>query len=205
AAGCLRIAVERMASAIKRITIERGVDARTFVLAAFGGAGGQHACQVADALGIGAVLIHPLAGVLSAYGMGLADLRAVRAHAVEAALDAAALDALAATVESLAAAARAELKAQGADAARVQVERTLLLKLAGSDTALPLPWPDRSDAAALAAAFHAAHERHFGFRADDAPIVIESLELEAIASGAAAADDTAALAPDGIVPPPPVA
>src|SRR5690606_37427720 len=114
AAGCVRIAVERMASAIKRITIERGVDARAFALAAFGGAGGQHACQVADALGIGTVLIHPLAGVLSAFGMGLADLRAVRTHAVEAALDAAALDALAAAVAPLGAGARAELAAQGA-------------------------------------------------------------------------------------------
>ena len=114
--GCIEIAVAGMAEAIKKISVARGYDVTRYVLNCFGGAGGQHACLVADALGMGQVLLHPLSSVLSAYGMGLADISAVRAAAIERALDADGLAALDDTVETLALQARAELAAQGLDA-----------------------------------------------------------------------------------------
>ncbi|HEY8518490.1 MAG TPA: hydantoinase B/oxoprolinase family protein [Gammaproteobacteria bacterium] len=180
AAGFLRIAVERMANAIKRITVERGIDAREFVLCAFGGAAGQHACQVADALGIGTVLLHRLAGLLSAYGMGAADLSSVHRQSVEAPLDDASLAALARACAELERPAREALERQAVSVEEIAVERRLFLKSRGSDTALPVAWSGDANAAALAAAFHAAHERHFGFRADGTPVAIEALELEAV-------------------------
>src|SRR5690606_38894124 len=112
AEGAIRIAVERMASAIRHISIERGHDVTEFALASFGGAGGQHACQVADALGIDAIVIHPLAGVLSAYGMGLAELRALKRRGVERRIDDDTIDELGAVFGELEREARSELLAQ---------------------------------------------------------------------------------------------
>ncbi|HEX5078652.1 MAG TPA: hydantoinase/oxoprolinase family protein, partial [Geminicoccaceae bacterium] len=120
--GCLAIAVDNMANAIKRISIERGHDISGYVLCCFGGAAGQHACLVADALGLERILVHPLASVLSAYGMGLADVRTLRQRAIEATLDAALMPRLAATIEELAAEGRAELARQGVAAARISTE-----------------------------------------------------------------------------------
>src|SRR4029077_6431470 len=124
AAGFLEIAVANMANAIKHISVERGYDVTEYTLCCFGGAGGQHACLVADALGMTRVLLHPFAGVLSAYGMGLADVRALRQQAVEARLAAAALDATEAAFAALEAAARAEVLAQGIPAAHVSCDRS---------------------------------------------------------------------------------
>jgi len=211
AAGFLRIAVERMANAIKQISVQRGHDITRFALCCFGGAGGQHAAQVAETLGIQRVIIHPLAGVLSAYGLGTADVRVLRQGSVEAKLDSALAETLAERFEPLAVAALSALREQGADAAQIaamdggvrelqeripaRLERRVLVKVAGADTALPVTWqPDGgAQAAELAAAFRAAHERHFGFRVDErAALVVESLELEAVVPGP---DDIAAAAP----------
>src|SRR5207247_5838730 len=113
AAGFLQIAVANMANAIKKISVQRGYDITKYALSTFGGAGGQHACAVADALGMTSVLIHPLAGVLSAYGIGLADVIAMREQAVEAPLTAESLDALPETTGPLEQDARAEVAADG--------------------------------------------------------------------------------------------
>jgi 5-oxoprolinase (ATP-hydrolysing) len=102
AAGFLAIAVEKMADAIKKISLQRGYDVSEYTLCCFGGAGGQHACLIADALGMKQVFIHPFAGVLSAYGMGLADVRVLREKAVEAKLDEALVSELETLLEELA-------------------------------------------------------------------------------------------------------
>jgi len=186
ATGFLRIAVERMANAIKQVSVQRGHDVTRFALCCFGGAAGQHACAVADALGVRTVLIHPLAGVLSAYGMGVAERRVLRQRSVEAPLDAAALAALPGAFAALAADAEHALRAQAIGAEEtVSLERRVLLKLDGSDTSLGLAWTADAALPDLRAAFDAAHARHFGFRADDgARLVVESLELEASAAAA---------------------
>jgi 5-oxoprolinase (ATP-hydrolysing) len=192
AAGYLRIAVERMANAIKQISVQRGHDVTRFALCCFGGAAGQHAAQVAETLGMRRVVIHPLAGVLSAFGLGIADVRVLRQASVEAALDDALAEALARAFEPLAAAALADLSGQGADTSRVRLERRALVKVAGADTALPVAWEPGARADRLAAAFRAAHERHFGFRVGpEAGLVVESIELEAVVPGA---DEPAAAA-----------
>jgi 5-oxoprolinase (ATP-hydrolysing) len=184
AAGYLRIAVERMANAIKRISVQRGHDITRFALCCFGGAGGQHAAQVAETLGIRRVIIHPLAGVLSAFGLGIADVRVLQQASIEAELDGTVAAALAEAFEPLAVAAVAALRDQGADTARVRLERRAFVKVAGADTALPVAWARAGDAAELASAFRAAHERHFGFRVDEAAaLVVESIELEAVVPG----------------------
>ncbi len=183
AAGFLRIAVERMANAIKQISIQRGHDTARFALCCFGGAAGQHACQVAESLNIGTVLIHPLAGVLSAYGMGVAELRVLRHASIEAPLDAPTTPVLAERFRELAADACGALATQGVPAADVALERRLLVKVAGSDTSLRVAWDESCSAAALAAAFHSAHAQHFGFQpSPDQALAVESLELEAHAA-----------------------
>ncbi len=199
AAGFLRVAVERMANAIKQISVQRGHDVTRFALCCFGGAGGQHAAQVAEALGIQRVIIHPLAGVLSAYGIGVADVRVLRQASVEAPLDTRLTATLASRFERLAAEALAALREQGADAARVAamdgvqelqerallgLEHRLLVKVAGADTALPVAWNADAEPTELSLKFRALHERHFGFRvAPDTALVVESLELEAVVPG----------------------
>ncbi len=147
AAGFLRIAVENMANAIKHISVQRGYDVTEYTLTCFGGAGGQHACMVADALGMQRVYIHPFAGVLSAYGMGLADVRTLKQAAVEKTLSDELLGSLGVEFEALSQQARANVEAQGLDADKVRVARTLALKYDGTDTAielaLPVPLPPR--------------------------------------------------------------
>jgi 5-oxoprolinase (ATP-hydrolysing) len=173
-----------MANAIKQISVQRGHDITRFALCCFGGAGGQHAAQVAETLGIERVIIHPLAGVLSAFGIGIADVRVLRQASIEAKLDAELAAGLAGRFEPLAAAAIAALREQGADAGRVQLERRALVKVAGADTALPVAWHQGLAAAELTRAFGESHERHFGFRADaNATLAVESIELEAVVPG----------------------
>jgi 5-oxoprolinase (ATP-hydrolysing) len=184
AAGFVRVAIERMANAIKQISVQRGHDVTKFALCCFGGAGGQHAAQVADTLGIQTVIIHPLAGVLSAYGIGVADIRVLRQGSVEEPLDAQSTRSLPARFEPLAADALEAVRAQGADPDRSRLERRLRVKVAGADTALSVAWHAAADASELAAAFREQHARHFGFRvAADAALVVESLELEAVVAG----------------------
>src|SRR5262249_51684487 len=139
--GFLKIAVENMANAIKEISIQRGYDVTEYTLACFGGAGGQHACLVADALGMTRVLLHPLAGVLSAYGMGLADLRVLRERAVEARLEPSVIGRLAAVAGELEAAARGELAAQDVATAAITALHRLHLRYEGTDAALVVTVP----------------------------------------------------------------
>src|SRR5689334_16057754 len=127
-----------MANAIKHISVQRGYDVTEYTLCCFGGAAGQHACRVADALGMTRVFIHPLAGVLSAYGMGLADVRALRAQAVEMQLDENALAAIEPILETLETAARDEVAQQGVETSRIGCTRTLHVKYDGTDTTLEL-------------------------------------------------------------------
>ncbi len=136
AEGFLKIAVENMANAIKQISVQRGYDVTEYTLNSFGGAAGQHACLVADALGMKRVFLHPFAGVLSAYGMGLADIRAMREQTVEIPLTADALAILATTLDMLDAAARSEVADQGVPAANIDVLRKIHLRYEGTDTPL---------------------------------------------------------------------
>ena len=166
AEGFVRIAVDNMANAIKQISIARGHDVTRYVLQCFGGAGGQHACLVADALGIETVMIHPLAGVLSAYGMGLADMVELRQRTL------AGLD-LEAVLGELEAEARAALAGQGVE--RPEFLRRAALRYDGSDTALEVPVSNhmRED-------FEAAHKARFGFDGPETEVVIETAIVEAV-------------------------
>ncbi len=197
AAGFVEIALTNMVNAIKRISVQRGHDITRYTLVSFGGAGGQHACAVADALGIDTVLAHPLAGVLSAYGMGLADRRALRERAVErplAADDTAA--ALSAALDELAAAATAELRVEAAGA--VAVERRVHLRYEGTDTALDVAYGAAAD---MVAEFEAAYLRRFSFLAPDRALVVEAVSVEAIAGAAEAPALTAIEPAAGPLPP----
>ncbi|MEJ8629631.1 hydantoinase/oxoprolinase family protein [Sphingomonas sp. I4] len=171
AEGFIEVAVAQMAAAIKRVALERGEDVSGFTLQCFGGAGGQHACRVAETLGMRRVLIHPLAGVLSAYGMGLADRIAIRQRSVEQPLGTPLGD----IADALGEAAEAEV---GAGAERVA---TVNLRYAGTDTALGVPLGEDS---VMRDAFEAAHLTRFGFVSPDRDIIVDSLLVEAILPGA---------------------
>jgi 5-oxoprolinase (ATP-hydrolysing) len=203
AEGFLRIAVDNMARAIKQISVARGHDVTRYTLACFGGAGGQHACLVADALGIPRVMIHPLAGVLSAYGIGLADLTELRQRTIGLKLG----ESFDATLAELEAQAREALARQGA--ADVQVGRRLALRYDGSDSSLEV---DLADPAAMRTAFETAHRARFGFAAPEAAVVVETAIVEAVGrssnpfgsaaaeTGSAPADAIpSALDPNGVV------
>ena len=198
AEGYLKIAVDNMAHAIKHISVERGYDVTEYTLCCFGGAGGQHACAVADALGMTRVFIHPLAGVLSAYGMGLADVRALKQKAVEARLSRAALTTCDDVYAELARAARAEIGAQGVGSDRIAVKRTLHLKYDGTDTTLEIP-RDLADRAAiesdLVAEFERRYRAQYGFLMPDKPLVVEAVAVEAIGADARFADAPPVFAP----------
>jgi 5-oxoprolinase (ATP-hydrolysing) len=185
AAGYLRIAVQAMANAIKRISVARGHDVTGYTLQCFGGAGGQHACGVADALGMTRIFVHPLAGVLSAYGMGLADQIAMREASVELAFDNAGLDAARVRLAELGQAAADELLAQGVPAQALQRRETLHLRYQGTDTALAVPL---SALDVARQAFEAAYRQRFAFLMPDRPLVIEAVSVEAIAPGEASAE-----------------
>ncbi|QPH55093.1 hydantoinase B/oxoprolinase family protein [Pontivivens ytuae] len=179
--GFLRIAVENMANAIKKISVQRGYEVSKYCLTVFGGAGAQHACAIADTLGMETCLIHPLASLLSAYGMGLADIRASRQQALELELgDASRLEA-ANIIESLMAQTADEVIAQGVGEEALRFDKVLNLKVKGTDTALPIPF-DTLDA--LRTAFDTAHKQRFGFAPGDVPLVIESVAVEAVGEAA---------------------
>ncbi|HEY7812175.1 MAG TPA: hydantoinase B/oxoprolinase family protein, partial [Nakamurella sp.] len=180
AAGFAEIAVANMASAIKKISVQRGYDVTEYVLNVFGGAGGQHACAVADALGISRILIHPLAGVLSAYGIGLADIISMREQAVEALLTQDSQETLAEAIKPLEADARAEVEAQGVPPDRITATRRAHLRYQGTDTAVIVP------VAALAemiASFEAEYSRRFSFLMRDKPVLVEAVSVEAVSVG----------------------
>ncbi|HYG88855.1 MAG TPA: hydantoinase B/oxoprolinase family protein [Azospirillum sp.] len=191
AEGFLTIAVDNMANAIKKISVQRGYDVTQYTLNGFGGAAGQHVCLVADALGITRILLHPHAGVLSAYGIGLADTVAIRERAVEARLDAALMQALVEALDALEAQARGELARQGVEEARTSVQRKVHLKVEGSDTPLIV---DYGPLEAMQAAFAAAHRRRYGFMMEGKPLVVEAVSVEAVGH-TETADDPDAPAP----------
>ena len=182
--GFLEIAVESMANAIKEISVQRGYDVRRYVLCSFGGAGGQHACRVADALGMTKVLVHPFAGVLSAYGMGLADFRLVKEAAVEAVLSAELTSALAERFDVLGATARAALARQDTGARRIELSETLRVRYEGADAFLIVRFPrDVSPIrmhAMLVDAFEMAHRRRYGFVVPGKRLIVEAIAVEAI-------------------------
>jgi 5-oxoprolinase (ATP-hydrolysing) len=191
AAGALEIAVAGMTNAVKRISVMRGYDVSGYTLQCFGGAGGQHACLVADALGMSRVFIHKLAGVLSAYGMGLADQTAMRHAALERALDEMGLLEARLHAGRLQASAEAELEAQGLRAAALRTEYHAHVRYQGTDTALAVRLPMRGapiDAvAAVREEFELRYRRRFAFLMPHHSLVIESVSVECTAPGAAAA------------------
>lgn len=180
AEGFLRVAVANMANAIKQVSIQKGHDATRFALQCFGGAGGQHACLVADELGMETVFIHPFAGVLSAYGMGLADQAVIREAAVEAPFTADAIADLTARLAALETAGREELARQGADPARLQGARRLHLRYAGTDTFLPVAFGAHQD---VLAEFTEAHRRRFGFATPERQVIVEACIAEVTSPG----------------------
>ncbi len=177
AEGFVQIAVGNMANAIKHISVQRGHDVTGYTLCCFGGAAGQHACLVADALAMKRVFIHPHAGVLSAYGMGLADQIAMRQQSVEAKLGEAPLARL---LDALSAHASADLVSQGIAEPLVRVVRRVHLKYEGTDTALVVA---EDGAAAMTAAFEAAYRKQFSFLMPGKPLVVEAVSVEAVAAG----------------------
>jgi 5-oxoprolinase (ATP-hydrolysing) len=177
AEGFIAIAVENMANAIKKISVQRGYDVTGYLLNCFGGAGGQHACLVADALGMSAVLIHPFSGLLSAYGIGLSSIFASRQQALLKPLEEGSSAAIAALAATLGEAVRAELAEQGVDGASVTLRTVLYIRYDGTDTALPVHFEGGSLAGALAA-FEAAHKAQFGFVYQNKAIVAESVGVE---------------------------
>ena len=189
AEGFLAIAVENMANAIKKISVARGYDVTRYVLNCFGGAGGQHACLVADALGITKVLLHPYAGVLSAYGMGLADMRLLREKAVEAPLSDATLAGISGDFDALATEAAAEMARQGVDPARISTLRKLHLRYAGSDTPIVVANGTAADATA---AFEEAHRQRYGFHSPEKQLIVEAIAVEVVGKGAEVGDAVAA-------------
>ena len=186
AAGFVEIAVANMANAIKKISVQRGYDVTEYLLNVFGGAGGQHACAVADALGMTRVLIHPLAGVLSAYGIGLADIIAMREQAVEARLDAGLLGRLPEITGPLEDDARAEVAAEGGNLRRITATHRAHLRYQGTDTAVIVPAGSLPD---MTAAFEAEYSRRFSFLMRDKPIVMEAVSVEAVSVEAGGAQE----------------
>ena len=182
--GFLRIADENMANAIKEISVQRGYDVTRYALCAFGGAGGQHACAVADHLGMETIFIHPLAGVLSAFGIGLADCRVLREAAIERVLEPGALAELRPRVASLQADGAPEMAANGIGSRQTSAVATLHIRYDGTDTALAVPFspelPDAAALAALVAGFEAAHRQRFGFVLPDKRRIVEMLTVELI-------------------------
>ena len=176
AEGCLVIAVENMARAIKQVSIERGHDVTGYVLNAFGGAAGQHACLVADRLGIKRVMIHPLAGLLSAYGIGLAQMRLMRQQTINVALVGAEAR-MRETADRLADAARRALEAQGVPSDHIETSPTTELRYEGVDATLTvaLAAPDQ-----MRAAFETLHRARFGFINEDKPIIADTVSVEAV-------------------------
>ncbi|MGE0498581.1 MAG: hydantoinase B/oxoprolinase family protein [Ramlibacter sp.] len=185
AEGFINIAVQQMANAIKKISVARGYDVTRYTLQCFGGAGGQHACLVADALGMTRVFVHPLAGVLSAYGMGLADQNVIREQAVEMPLAAESLPLVAERLETLGATAQAELERQQVNAGAVTVHHRVHVRYEGSDSALVVPF---GDLAGIKTAFEAAYRQRFAFLMQGKRLMVEAVSVEAVVAGDAPAE-----------------
>ena len=200
AEGFISIAVENMANAIKKISVQRGYDITGYTLVCFGGAGGQHACLVAERLGIERVHIHPLAGVLSAVGIGLADVRHVADVAVEAPLETALLDGLSPQWADLEDAGRASVASQGVPTGNISTVRRFGIRYDGSDSSLTVDAGDRNE---VITEFERVHAARYGFIAPDKTLIVESMQLETIGASEAiaglnASDTTGSATPDAI-------
>ncbi len=198
AEGFLAVAVENMASAIKKISVQRGYDVSEYTLCCFGAAGGQHACLVADRLGITRIFLHPYAGVLSAYGMGLADFRLLREQAVEQPLGAELIPALGTALNELEKRGRSEMEQQSLGAERVDVLRRVHLRYQGTDTSLIV---DFDSPEAMGAAFERRHRERFGFIYEDKAQIVEVVSVEVIGVTQTIEDPVQALGPDRPVRP----
>ncbi len=179
--GFIKIAVENMANAIKKISVQRGYDVTRYALNCFGGAGGQHACLVADALGMTRVLIHPFSSLLSAYGMGLADIRSTREQAIELPYGPKALAALKKTGARIGKAVKDEVAGQGVPATKIKIFVRAHIRYAGTDTALTV---DAGTLPAMQRAFEKAHKARFGFIDRSKQMVVEAVSVEAVGGGA---------------------
>ncbi len=206
--GFIQIAVQQMANAIKKISVARGYDVTKYTLQCFGGAGGQHACGVADALGMTRVLVHPLAGVLSAYGMGLADQNVMRETAVELKLVPEHITALRDTLGELALAAQHELEKQEVSRGDIRVHRRVHVRYDGTDSALIVPFPhlqggDVSNQAVMheiTKAFEAAYRQRFAFLMQGKALIVEAVSVEAVVAGDAPSERAHDMHPQRAVP-----
>ncbi|MBN9136142.1 MAG: hydantoinase B/oxoprolinase family protein, partial [Phyllobacterium sp.] len=202
--GFIRIAVANMVEAIKKISVQRGYDVTRYALSCFGGAGGQHACLVADALGMKSILVHPMSGLLSAYGMGLADIRATRQKALGVPLDPAAPAPLAGLAAELQQECLSELNAQGIANSEITTIVRAHIRYAGTDTVLAVEatFPAHDDIGRLRREFEILHKRRFGFVAENKALVIDAVEVETVGGGAGqaegAVDATATGEPDAV-------
>jgi 5-oxoprolinase (ATP-hydrolysing) len=182
AEGFLAIAVEKMANAVKKISLQRGYDVSEYTLCCFGGAGGQHACAIADSLGMKRVFIHPYAGVLSAYGMGLADVRAMRERAIEQLLSAELIADLHDILAQLEAEGKRELNRQDAESSEVQpdilVIRKLHLKYQGSDSVLIVNFAGSLEE--MQADFESAHRQRYSFVMPEKALIVEAVSVEVV-------------------------
>ncbi|ASC71343.1 Hydantoin utilization protein A [Halomicronema hongdechloris C2206] len=187
AAGFLAIAIEKMANAIKQISVQRGHDVSTYTLCCFGGAGGQHACLLAELLGIREIFIHPYAGVLSAYGMGLADIRALQERTLEKRLTQELMPEMRSQLETMASTGLQELQQQGLDVSplaspltsseQVQVQPRVHLKYEGTDSPLIVPFGELEQ---MRQHFAAGHRQRYGFALADKPLIVDTLSVEVI-------------------------
>ncbi|WP_192359713.1 hydantoinase B/oxoprolinase family protein, partial [Mesorhizobium mediterraneum] len=189
AEGFVTIAVENMANAIKKISVQRGYDVTEYLLNCFGGAGGQHACLVADALGMEAVLIHPFSGLLSAYGIGLSSIFSSRQQALLKPLAEDSRPAIDDLIATLRKAVIDELAAQGIAEDAVASKPVLQVRYDGTDTALPVNFEHGSIARAKGD-FEMAHKAQFGFVYDDKPMIVESVGVEGIDTGGTGRDES---------------
>jgi len=196
AEGFVDIAVGAMANAIKKISVARGYDVTRYALQCFGGAGGQHACRVADALGMDRVFAHPLGGVLSAYGMGLADQSVMREASIEQPL-ASALGAVTARVDALAREAADELTRQGVSSGHVHVHKRVHVRYEGTDSALVVPF---GSVAEIQNAFEAAYRQRFAFLMSERRLIVEAVSVEAIGEGDAPAEQRFDVRSSGAAP-----
>lgn len=175
--GFLQVAVENMANAIKKMTLNRGFDIKKYVLNCFGGAAGQHACLIADLLGIEKILLHPMAGVLSAYGIGLADIRVINQQSIEAPLQPMVIAKLKKTFTSLEKKNRGALLLQHVSSKTISTIRKVHLRYQDSDTSLVIDFGKLQD---MKRAFNSAHKKKFGFVSSKKPIVVDAVSVETI-------------------------
>jgi 5-oxoprolinase (ATP-hydrolysing) len=187
AAGFLVIAIDKMASAIKKISIQRGYDVSDYTLCCFGGAGGQHACLIAEALGMTQIFLHPYAGVMSAYGIGLADLRSLKEKAVEISLTEQAIPVLQEILDTIATEGSTEIKEQGVDDAQIQVLCKAHLRYEGTDSTLMV---DFADAGAMRSQFEHLYQQRYGFAVPHKTLIVEAVSVEVIGQTATPIEST---------------